>query len=67
MTRQQENRELVIRLLYHAGFDVDRFEEKQKDERKQKLNSPVERLRNCLRNQLIIDKFEKVRKELMTK
>ena len=64
MTRQEENRQLIYRLLYRSGFDVERFKEKKAEEREQKLSSPVAHLRKCLRDQLVIDKYQKIKEAL---
>ena len=60
-----ENRTLVARMLVHAGQDPDRLIEKAEKEKEQRLASPVYCLRQALRNQLILDKFEEIREELM--
>ena len=60
-----ENRTLVARMLVHAGQDPDRLIEKAEKEKQRKLSSPVEHLRKCLRDQKILDKYQKIKERLI--
>ena len=56
---------LVARMLVHAGQDPDRLIEKAEKEKKEMLSSPAAHLRKCLRDQLVIDKFNRIKQELL--
>jgi hypothetical protein len=55
----------IARLLLHVNFNVERFNSELDKEEKRVADLPVTHLRRCLRESLIMQKFEKIKERLI--